>query len=96
MKFSRISNSITSLKFPNRIKINNNSFLSEVLISVDYQYNDSLSYRIGRNLELYKKIGLETIRISNNEKKEIPFRANMELFYYTQHFLLSSNLPGGM
>ena len=88
VKSSLEKNIVFSIKIANRLEIKNKALLNEFsFIKINYLYSDSLSKWANRNIELYKLNKEKLKRISNNKKKTVPSKGNLEYIYYTRHFI---------
>jgi hypothetical protein len=90
LKLSASDSTIIVSKFPNKIEIKNISYSKESFIMIDYFYNDSLTKWRNLGIELYEIDNQKLKRISNNKKKTIPSKENLEYIVYTRHFVDST------
>lgn len=82
--------SVLGIKFPNKIKISNNSNSEKSFVKINYKYKDSMSNWRNLGIELNKMINDYPSRVSTTGKKTIPNNESLEFLYYTRHFIDST------
>ena len=82
-------NTIIRLQVPKKIIIENKSFLKESFVEIEYDYKNiplERDLRIG----LFEQENDTLVKISNNKKKTIPSKGNVNYILYTRHFVDST------
>ncbi|MFA9372112.1 MAG: hypothetical protein ACERIH_10420 [Labilibaculum antarcticum] len=89
VRMTREDNSIISIKFPQKILIQNNSFFKKSFIKIEYRYNN---IPLGRNygIGLYEQKNEILVKISNNKKKTISPKNQLVYVLYTSHYIDST------
>ncbi|WP_417784753.1 hypothetical protein [Tenacibaculum sp.] len=86
---SNNKNRIITIQFPNKITLQNNSFLDKEILTVDYKYNNIPPNR-NLNLGLYVKEKGKLKRVRNNKKKIINSKGSLNFIFYSRHFVDST------
>lgn len=82
-------NSIIGIGFPKKIIIENKSFTKKSFVKIEYIYNNIPRER-NHGIGLFEQENELLTNISNNKKKTISAKGNLELVYYTRHFVDST------
>lgn len=90
VRMTREDSSIISIKFPQKVLIQNNSFFKKSFIKIEYRYNNNIP--LGRNygIGLYEQKNEMLVKISNNKKKTISPKNQLGYVFYTRHFVDST------
>ena len=80
---------VIRLQFPNKIKVENKSLVSESFVEIEYIYNNIPLERDLR-MGLFEEKDKKLIKISNNKKKIISSKGQLEYVFYTRHFVDST------